>query len=529
MKGSEGLKKKFSTHVFLSLFYGALTGALTGFTVFFFKLLAKKAEGFSRAIYSFAEGNLLYIAVLFILLTLLAVATYFLHKRIPEAKGGGIPRTEGILKGALFFRHIRTLVGTVTGSMISFIAGIGVGSEGPSVLIGTALGKVSATRIKNRHAWQRYIMSSGASAGFAVATGAPLSAVLFSLEEVHKRFTPLLIMTVSSAVATASFINELLSSAMGAGVSLFEIASLKALSLRDIGYVFLLAVITSLFVTLFDCTIELMSRLRKKRNFKTPPLVKLVLLFLSSGVFAIYASDAVYSGHLVIERVLEKSYTLLPLVALLVIRLAFLIFVTRSDATGGIFIPSLAIGALISGVTAEVFIMLGMPSDLFATITLLGTCSFIGGMMRSPVMASVFFVELTGQFSSFLFVIVATFISGAIIEFFDKKNFYDRVTEKMEREQNKDKTPEIKTFEVAVAENSFVADKMVRDIMWPSSAVVVSVYRDGKEVSFYENLADVRLLSGDTIRVRVQVLDEDDVRGDLADLVGFGGIINCKK
>lgn len=528
MKGSDCLKKNFSTHIFLSLFYGALTGALTGIFVFFFKLLAKKAEGLSREIYSLARTQTLYTVLVFVGLALLALLTYFLHKKIPEAKGGGIPRTEGILKGALFFKHIRTLVGTVIGSFISFIAGIGVGSEGPSVLIGTALGKASSMKIKNRHAWQRYIMSSGASAGFAVATGAPLSAVLFSLEEVYKRFTPLLVMTVSSAVATASLINELLSSLFGVGASLFEIAPLAELTLRDTGYVLLLAVITSLFVTLFDYTIELMSRLKKKRRFKTPPLVKLMLLFLSSGAFALYASDAVYSGHSVIEKVLHGSFSLLPLLALLFIRLAFLVFVTKSNATGGIFIPSLAIGALISGVTAELFIALGMPSELFATVTLLGTCAFIGGMMRAPIMASVFFVELTGQFSSFLFVIIATFISGAIIEFWGKTNFYDKVTEKMEREQNEGKTPEIKTFEVQISENSFVADKLVRDIMWPSSAIVVSVHRDGKEVSFYENLADVKLLAGDIIRVRVQVLNEDDVRVDLADLIGFGGIINDK-
>lgn len=521
MKGSDYLKKNFSTHVFPSLFYGAFCGLLTGAVVFFFKFFAREAEAFSRSVYGFAKSNPLYLVLVFFALLILALSTYFLHKKIPESKGGGIPRSEGILKGALFFRHTTTLIGTVIGSAISFITGIPVGSEGPSVLIGTAIGKSASMKIKNRHAWQRYIMSSGASAGFAVATGAPLSAVLFSLEEVHKRFSPILVMTVSSAVVTASLVNEHLSSLFGVSPLLFDIAPLSGFKIRHIGFLLLLAVITALFVTLFDFATEFISKISKKREKRTHPLAKLAFLFLLSGVFAVWFSDGVYSGHRVIEAVLERKYSFLVLVFLLLIRLLFLILVTKSDATGGIFIPSLAIGALISAVTAEIFIKMGMPDYLFLSLTLLGTTAFIGGMMRSPVMASILFVELTGQFSSFIFVITVTFISSAIIELFGKQNFYDRVTEKMERQQNCDKVSESKVFEVKVSENSFVADKVIRDIMWPSSAVVTAVLRDGKEVGFYEAISDVRLQVGDVIHVRVQVLDEKDVKNDLADLVGF--------
>ena len=135
---------------------------------------------------------------------------FFLHKLLPEVKGGGIPRSEGVLRGVLSFHWLRTLIGTFLGSMIGFVCGVPLGCEGPAVLMGTAIGAACVSFSKKRSAWERYVMTGGAGAGFAVATGAPLSGILFTLEEVHKRFTPMLIISVSVTVLTATFVNRFL-------------------------------------------------------------------------------------------------------------------------------------------------------------------------------------------------------------------------------------------------------------------------------------------------------------------------------
>ena len=104
------------------LLYGTLCGSATGAAIFFFKLIAKNLEEITKGIYSFARENIVYIPLVFLGLILLAIAEYLLHKRIPEVKGGGIPRTEGILRGILSFKWLKTLIGTVVGSVISFFA-----------------------------------------------------------------------------------------------------------------------------------------------------------------------------------------------------------------------------------------------------------------------------------------------------------------------------------------------------------------------------------------------------------------------
>ena len=164
--------------------------------IFGFKYIAKMIEHYSKTIYELAKKSFVYIILVFVSLILLSLIMYFVHKKIPETKGGGIPKSEGVLRGTLKFRSFLTLIGTFFGSMISYMAGVPVGTEGPSVLIGTSVGDLCNKATKKDKALGRYIDTGGAAAGFAVATGAPLSGILFALEEIHKRFTPMLFATL---------------------------------------------------------------------------------------------------------------------------------------------------------------------------------------------------------------------------------------------------------------------------------------------------------------------------------------------
>ena len=175
--------KTYLANILPCVGYGLLTGVFTGATIFLFKFLAGQAEHLSRALYTQAKNSPVTMLLVFLILITLAVLMSRFHKAAPECKGGGIPRSEGILRGILPFRWLRTLLGTFFGSMISFLAGIPVGSEGPAVLIGTSLGCMAGKSSKKQVAWNRHVMSGGAAAGFAVATGAPLSGILFALEE----------------------------------------------------------------------------------------------------------------------------------------------------------------------------------------------------------------------------------------------------------------------------------------------------------------------------------------------------------
>lgn len=512
--------KEYRVGVLPCIYYGLLCGFLTGGVIFLFKIAAKKAEAASRLFYETAKSSPVGIALLFAGLLLLALGMYFLHKRIPEAKGGGIPRSEGVMRGVLSFHGLKTLIGTWLGSMISYVCGLPVGSEGPAVLIGTSLGGLCGSVSKKHAAWKRYVMTGGAGAGFAVATGAPLSGILFALEEIHKRFTPMLVLTTSVSVVSATAVNHLLCSVFDLNPNLFTFKAFSGFALRDMGYLLLLGVWIALAVGLFDGSLTLFGRLSQKDGRRIPNMTKLLVLFALTGILGFVLPDSLYSGHDIIHEVLEQDSEVLYLLALFVIRLLLMLLVTDSGATGGIFIPTLAIGSLAAALCAEFLLLLGMQPELYTAVVLLGMCAFIGGTLRAPLTAAVLFMELTGQFIHCFYIALVIFTVQAITELFHLMPFYDRALENIEHAEHHGRKQTIACFEMKVSEGAFVVGKAVRDIMWPPSSVVVSITRAEEGSMDMDNDGEKKLYAGDAIVLRSKFYDEVELRALLADLVG---------
>ena len=162
--------KEYIANTLPCIGYSILTGIFTGIIIFFFKFLAGRVETLSRTLYSFAKESWLTVLLTFLVLAALAFLMSNLHKAVPECKGGGIPRSEGILRGILPFRSLKTLIFTFIGSMVSFFAGLPCGSEGPAVLMGTAIGRITGKHSKKRRGWNRHVMTSGAGAGSTAIT-----------------------------------------------------------------------------------------------------------------------------------------------------------------------------------------------------------------------------------------------------------------------------------------------------------------------------------------------------------------------
>ena len=512
--------REYLVNVLPCIGYGVLCGTLTGILIFSFKLGAGQIEHLSKACYALARQNSLGIVALLAALVTFAFIMSWLQKKIPEARGGGIPMTEGILRGVLSFRQKRTILGILIGSIISFLCGIPLGSEGPAVLMGTAIGALCGIFLRNRSAWNRYVMTGGAAAGFAVATGAPLSAMLFALEEIHKRFTPMLVLSVSMAVLSATYVNSTLCATFGVSTSLFHFPTLAHFDLQHTGYLLLFGLLISLAVGLFDASIMLYGRFTKRisRHFKKT--VKLLIVFTLTGILGLCFSDALYSGHETIEKIASENQPLLYLILILLIRSLMMLLVTDSGATGGIFIPTFAIGAAAAAIAAKLLILLGMPTELYTTSVLLGMCAFTGGTLRSPLTAAILFIELTGQFSNLFFVTLVVFIVSFITEVVNIQPFYDRVLEDIEHAQNEGKTPCIACFEMKVLQGAFVVGKSVRDIMWPPSSVVISITRAENREQDMDHDGEKKLFVGDTLILRSRFFDEQELILHLQALVG---------
>ncbi len=512
--------REYLTSLVPCIGFGILCGGLTGAAIFLFKLAAKEAEEISRFLYGLAKVSVVGILLTFAVLILSACAMALLHKRIPEAAGGGIPRSEGILRGVLSFRWLKTMIGTFFGSMLSFLCGLPLGSEGPSVLIGTCLGGFFGGLFKKRVPWERYVMTGGAGAGFAIATGAPLSGILFALEEVHKRFTPLLVVTVSLSTLSATFVNYILCFLTGLSPNLFEIPVLASFGLSDTGYLLLFSVLISISVTVFDGLVYFYNQATKRAPRLLSAPVRLIIMFLFAGGLALFLAQGAYSGHDVIESLLLPREGILLLLLLLGIRLCMMLFSANSGATGGLFVPTLAIGALCSALFARLLVTIGMSPELYTVTMLLGMCAFLGGTLRAPLTATVFFLELTGQFINLFFVALVVFLVATANDLVNLMPFYDRVIHRMEKQQREGREARIACFEMKVSRGAFVVGKSVRDVMWPSSSVVIGITRASQHRQDMDHDGEKRLFAEDTLVIRARFYDEAELMDHLYSLVG---------
>ena len=511
--------KEYLAHTIPFIGHGLVTGVVVGITIFFFKLIAEKLEEISHHLYEGAKGNPLQIALIFAGLILIATAMYFLHKKFPEVKGGGIPRSEGILRGILILRWLPTFFGTLIGSLMSFFSGIPLGSEGPSVLIGTSVAH-GLNPQKHGEATNREIMTGGACAGFAVATGSPLTAILFVLEEVHRRITPSLLLISSSAALAATGVNYLLCEIFEINPILFGVGAVVELQLPQIGYILLLALIVAVAVNVFDIAVLCSQKFMEAHGSKFHPYARLLFVFLLTGIVGIFFPEALFGGRGIILGVLSGEKALYVILLLLAWRATMMLFTSTSGATGGIFVPTLAIGALVGALSANRLVAIGMPEEFFGTMVLIAMCAFMGGSMRAPLTAAIFFIEATAQYTSVFYVAIVVFAVYLITNLFDREAFYDLVLDGMEKAQHKGIKRRIVRFECKISENAFIIGKPSRDILWPHGAVITAITRADRNHRAMDNDGEKKFYAGDTIVIRVQLYNEDYVTKYLYDLVG---------
>lgn len=520
-RDSKGYFKNVIVPVFV---YGALTGVVVGTVVFFFKWFAEKLTHWSTEIYHYAQVHP-WIAVAVVAgVALLSFVAYLLQKWAPETSGGGIPRAEGVLRGLLTFRWLRTGIAVIFNSWISFFAGLPLGSEGPSVLLGTAIGGGTSKLPLSHDSWRRYIMTGGACAGFAVATSAPVTGILFALEETHKRFTPMIFLMALSSVLFGMTASELWAMVLGESSSeLFKVA-LSTFELKEIWIPLLLGVAVAAVACGFNLLVFRIGKLYGTKLKRVPQWLRLLLVFVLTAAVGLIAfgnfdgTNALFGGGTLITGLANGNFGWKIIFALLILRFFMIAFSTGSGATGGVFIPMLSIGALLGALLGNAFEAMGMRSDLFSTVVMLTMSAFMGATTRAPLTALVFMLESTRSFSNLFYVAITVFVSYFLCEIFKVEPLYDVLLERMEEKQNHGKEHKICQFVFTVQKGAFAVGKAVRDVLWPANTKVSEIVVG--ERTDMDKDGEKKIYVGDTLTLVTQTFDEEATRKELEEILG---------
>ncbi len=417
------LKQQLKSTWLPCIAYGLGVGAFVGVVVVLFKLVAEWIIEKSAHLYQLVRDNPIWAVVLAVALVAVATAMHFVQRWCKETKGGGIPRAEGAIKAVLSLRPIRTTLAVIVNSLLAFLAGLPLGSEGPSVLLGTSLGGICGKLAKDDQ-FNRYAMAGGASAGFAVATCSPLTAIVFVFEEILKEFKPVVFTLVTFAVATATAVSNAILGWFGHHPApLFAIQVTANFDLANIWVVLVLGVVIGFAALGFNNLTVWFGKLWKR--FVTNEWIRLVIVFVTVGALGFFLPEVLGGGAGVIVAVSDYKYTLGLLALVLLAKVFTISFANSSGATGGMFIPLLCVGALVGALCSKLFVLMGMSQDLVPLVVLISTATFMGASTGAPLTATVFLIECGCGIENILYALVVAILSHFVMNLFNQLPLYD--------------------------------------------------------------------------------------------------------
>ena len=123
------------------LVFSVITGMLTGALIFLFKISASAVIELSESVYAFVRANPIYLPLLLVGAGAIALLSALILKLSPNCRGGGIPTSIALLRGLIPFHWIKSIFMLFISAMLTYLGGIPLGNEGPSVQMGTAVGR----------------------------------------------------------------------------------------------------------------------------------------------------------------------------------------------------------------------------------------------------------------------------------------------------------------------------------------------------------------------------------------------------
>ena len=398
----------------LSLIIGALTGA----AVVAFILVTERA-----GMRVYPVGSAAWRRVLIPVLGSLGMGI-LLYRYFPDARGSGVPQT----KTALFARDgvisLRTIVGKFICTAGTLACGIPLGREGPSVQVGggiaSVLGRFLGLSPKN----VKKLIPIGAAAAIAAAFNTPLAAVLFTLEEVVGDLNAPVMGAVVLASATAWVVLRL----MLGDNPLFKVPQYHLVHPLEFAIYALLGVAGGLVSVAFTKTL-LAIRARFLRFPQWTVWFQPVAGGLVVGLMGWFVPQVLGVGYGYVGDVLNGGMALKLMLLLIALKIVAVCTSYGSGNAGGIFGPSLFIGAMLGGSIGTIaHHFLPMHTATPGAYALVGMGTVFAGVVRAPMTSVLMIFETTRDYAVIVPLMISNLVSLFISSRLQHKTIYDALS-----------------------------------------------------------------------------------------------------
>ncbi len=427
-----------SVNLFTLSIIAVCAGAVTGFGAVFFRaliaivhnllFLGRFSTVYDATIYTPAAP---WGALVILVPVIGGLAVVFLVSTFaPEARGHGVPE----VMDAIFYKEgrIRPVVAAVKSlaSALSIGSGSAVGREGPIIQIGASLGS-SIGQLARLEAWQRItLVAAGAGAGIAATFNTPIGGVIFAVELMMPEVSTRTFLPVALATGTATFVGRIFFGPRPA----FDVPALGTLSVHPSAiYVLALYAILGVvagvaaagFIRGLHLAEQQFDRIKNAylRHAIGMSMVG-VMMYAYFRLTGHYRVEGV--GYSTIQDVLLGGLAAAPFLALL--SLAKLVATSvslGSGSSGGIFSPSLFMGATLGGAFGAVCHLLFPSTDVSVpAFAMVGMAAMVGGSTGAAMTAVTMIFEMTLDYAIVMPMIVAVAISIGCRRVLSRENIY---------------------------------------------------------------------------------------------------------
>lgn len=407
---------------------GIFVGVVSGSLVASYRLGIEYGTDFARWMYLQIRHNAWWILPCLIFAVIAGLIIGWMSRKESMASGSGIPQVVGYVNRGLNMRWHTILPVRFVGGLLGSLFGLSLGREGPSIQIG-ACGAQMLSRIfrKGRRddIKEHYVVTAGAAAGLSAAFSAPLSGVMFAMEEIQHGLTSIVLIGAAAAALCADFVSQ---TCFGLRPVL-DFGQIPDLPMNLHIWIIPLGIFAGFVGSIMNRSLLGLQTLYGYLP-KWMPVAIACLIAIPVGLFL----PEVLGGGSNLVRLSEYGKASLAMLCLLFV--AKMLFTSTSfgcGAPGGIFMPILAVGALAGGVAARWIASVsafGIDTkfvSVFAVCVMAGTLS---ASVKAPLTSILLTVEMSGTMIHTLPVAASAFIALLISDILKTKPIYGELLER---------------------------------------------------------------------------------------------------
>lgn len=493
-----------------------LCGLFSGVLVVIYRGLLAWGTGVASDIYLYLRLHPLYIAPWCLLAVVVGLAVGWMVKKVPMASGSGIPQVKGVLLNGLKLAALPVLAVRYVGGTLCSLFGLSLGREGPSIEIGAAGSQLLGGKLRRTREEGAFLVAGGAAAGLSAAFNAPLSGMMFALEEIYRSFSPLVLLTAAAAGLSADFVSK-----YWFGLRpVLDFSTVPQMSVFGMLWMIPFGIVVGIIGSLTNrFLLGAQTLYGRLPEWARAPLS--MLIAVPVGLFFPYVLGG---GEQMIH--ICESLTM-PFGMLALMMLAKMLFTATSFGSGvpgGIFMPILAIGASCGAAFGTGLSLLDqIPVRGITAFAVYGMAAALAACVKSPITAIMLTVEMSGSVMHMLPVAICTFTALFVSDVLHTQPIYSVLLDRYmaSHEGGASSRSGTAMMEFPVEPGSLADGARVGSLDMPRSAVLVTIIRGSAEVIPYDS---TRLVPGDYLVVVFPTSHTSGVHEGMRRLCQGGGV-----